>query len=407
MNSEAMMVTFLMILVTAVVLLLVILLHGNRGTGGSPVNLSAKRPVRQKVEHSPDRGRQPSGGAPEGALEDAATAPAGYPPEGSGTSPDCLTDGMARLFTGEVPSPVKAAPLGIDAVPDEVREQILSRIASLKNFDTLQHLQRMMGDPRSTMTELSHIITSNPLLSARILQVANSPYYGMQQKLNSISHAIMIIGMNNLKAIVYHEGVMRVLKEKSFRDDPAMQTLWQHMNYTSICASYIQYLFGGLNMGTLFTLGLLHDIGKFILMREVPLGHIGVEAAGHYSPEWTTAEEEEHCGINHALVGRLALQHWGLSPLMVEAVALHHAPADLPPEALGLDQETLSYLVILFLADQAAKLFAGAGKDDVRTDRLHPAYHGLIDQNKLFRLIADKSLLAQLREAEAITGVYA
>jgi HD-like signal output (HDOD) protein len=257
------------------------------------------------------------------------------------------------------------------------------------------------------MTELSRIITSNPLLSARILQVANSPYYGMQQKLNSISHAIMIIGMNNLKAIVYHEGIMQVLKEKNFRDDPAMQALWQHMNYTSICASYIHYLFGGLNMGTLFTLGLLHDIGKFILMKEWPAGQSGREPTGPYSPEWTTDEEEEHCGIDHALVGRLALQHWGLSPLMVEAVALHHAPRHRPPEELGLSQETLSYLLVLFLADQAARLFAGAGTGGVRTDRLHPAYHGLIDRDKLTRLLEDKSLLAQLREAEAITGVYA
>lgn len=406
MDSEAMMVTTLLILATAVILFVVILFRGNRGTTGRKDGPADRRPARQ-TEQPFERRQPPSGGTPEEVPKAAPAAPAGQPEEGPGMPSVRLAEGMARLFTGETPPPGKPLPLGIDAVPKEVRERILSRIASLKNFDALQHLQRITGDPRTTMTELSRLITSNPFLSARILQVANSPYYGMQQKLNSIGHAIMIIGMNNLKAIIYQEGLARVLKEKSFRDDPAMQSLWRHMNYTSICASYIQYLFGGLNMGTLFTLGLLHDIGKFILLKETPPGDGAGEASGGYSPEWTTAEEEALCGINHALVGRLALQHWGLSPLLIEVVALHHAPVDLPPDALELTQETLSYLLVLFLANQAARIFAGTGSDDIRTDQLHPAYHGLIDQSRLYQLVADKSLLAQLREAEAITGVYA
>jgi HD-like signal output (HDOD) protein len=78
-----------------------------------------------------------------------------------------------------------------------------------------------MGDPGSTMTELSRMITSDPILSAKILEIANSAYYGMRQKLNSISHAIMIIGMTNLKAIVYHRGFSRLwMRESSGRTPP-------------------------------------------------------------------------------------------------------------------------------------------------------------------------------------------
>jgi hypothetical protein len=63
--------------------------------------------------------------------------------------------------------------------------------------------------------------------------------------------------------------------------------------------------------------------------------------------------------------------------------------------------------MVTFLADQAARLFAGRDSGYVRMDRLHPSYHDMIDRNKLSQLIVDKSLMAQLREAEAITGVYA
>jgi HD-like signal output (HDOD) protein len=405
------MVAFLMIVLPAVLLLFVIFYALFHSKGGAAARLPDRPPTRrQAVERPPGREQHPSGDVFDPRLDPASAAPVDPLREGSETRSIRLLDGMDRLFTAEAPPGKAGPPLGIDAVPADVLGGVLAHIASLKNVGILHHLQRLVGDPHSTMAELSRMITSNPILSAKILQIANSPYYGMPQKLNSISHAIMIIGMNNLKTILYHEGVIQVLKEKSFRDNPAMQALWQHLNYTSICASYIQYLFGGLNMGTLFTLGLLHDIGKFIMMKAAPPGQDGQEPAGLYLPDWTLAEEEEHCGINHALVGRLALQHWGLSPLMVEAVSLHHAPAKFPPDALGLDRETLQYLLVLFLADQAAKLFAGADTadlDDIRTDRLHPAYHSLIDRNKLSSLIADKSLLAQLREAEATIGVYA
>ncbi|MHB8910074.1 MAG: HDOD domain-containing protein [Syntrophales bacterium] len=319
-----------------------------------------------------------------------------------------LKDGMALVFSGETPPQEKKATLlRADGVRDDVRRQVLSHITSLKNFDSVYKMQRMLGDPKTTMANLSVMITSDPLLSAKVLQVANSPYYGMEQKLNSISHAIMIIGMVNLKAIIYHEGVLQVLKEKSFRNNPTMQTIWQHANYTSIYASYLHYLFDGLNMGNLFTLGLLHDIGKFIMMKLTPLPERSVEAIRKYSPDWTMSEEEEVFGINHALVGRMALRQWGLSPLIIETVTLHHAPVCCAPAELGLDDEILQYLLVVFLADQAARLFAGRSDADTHADLLHPAYHGLIDQNKLSRLIVDKSLMGQLREAEAITGVYA
>ncbi len=319
-----------------------------------------------------------------------------------------MKDGIARIFSVEPGSSGNVRELlTIDKVPDAVRQQVLSQIGDLKDFNAVRQLQSIMGDSKTTMAEITRLITSNPILSAKVLQIANSPYYGIQMKLNSISHAIMIIGMTNLKAIIYHEGILKVLGEKSFRDKPAMRTIWQHVNYTSIYASYMQYLFGFLNMGNLFTLGLLHDIGKFVMMRLEPIRHSGDGLSENYSPSWTTEAEEDMYGINHAIVGRLAMQHWGFSPLLVEMVTLHHAPVCLSPCDLGLDRERLQYLLALFLADQAARLFAGASKEDAPIDCLHPTYHDLVDQNIFSRLMADKSLLTQLREAEAVTGIYA
>jgi hypothetical protein len=96
---------------------------------------------------------------------------------------------------------------------------------------------------------------------------------------------------------------------------------------------------------------------------------------------------------------------------MVETVSLHHAPAYLDRDVLGLDHEAVHYLLVLFLADQAASLIAGEGSgtdtEGTPLDRLHPSYHGLVDKKKLQQLLLDRSLLGQIREAEAIAKASA
>ncbi len=398
------MVPFAVIIMLAVVLLcgiLYVLLRGLPGGSKKPARTGGVRPSIKDMSAQGDDDR---------GIDHASVPPYGDPGDSAQTLQACLTKGMALVFTVEdLPKENRASLLKLDDIDDEVRQKVLSHLGSLKNFDTLHKLQRMVGDPQAAMAELSRMITGDPMLTAKILRVANSPYYGMEQKLNSISHAIMIIGLANLKGIIYSEGILNILNEKSFHRDPTMHTLWQHANYTAICASYLGYLFRDLNQGTLFTLGILHDIGKFLMMKLPPLPQNDLAPVRTYSPSWTLEEEEDIYGINHALVGRLALQHWGLSDLMVETVSLHHVPGYLNRDELGLDHEALQYLLVLFLADQAACLIADESKGadtggDTHIERLHPSYHGLIDRKKLQQLLLDRSLLGQLREAEAIAG---
>lgn len=318
-----------------------------------------------------------------------------------------IQQGIAGIFSLPASPPVQVpTSLGIGDISEEVRQRVSAHIDTLKDFSSVHRLQRLMGDPQSNLADLSLLITSNPLLSAKVLQIANSSYYGMEQKINSISHAIMIIGMVNIKAILYQEAVLQALNEKSFRNNAAALAIWQHSNYASIYSSYLHYLFEGLNMGTLFTLGLLHDIGKLIMLKLPPVaGALEAIAEGTGAPA-TFAEEERRFGINHALVGQMALQHWGLSPLIVNSVALHHAPACDAADSLGLGQDEIRYLLVLFLADQAAHLFSRRDHEgDPSVAMLHPSFHPLIDRHKLFQLVVDKSLLSQLRESEALTGI--
>lgn len=399
------MLVFAIIISVAVILLcgiLYLLLYEQHGGSKEPV----KRGIVQKsikdnsVQSNDSR-----------SDDRAMVPPHGKPSESTQNLQARLAKGMALIFSAEdKPAENKSPLLTLDDDGDEIRQKVLSHLETLKSFDTLHKLLRQIGDPQTAMAELFRIITGDPMLTAKILRVANSPYYGMPQKLNSINHAIMIIGLANLKSIIYSEGILNVLNEKSFHHDPTMQALWQHANYTAISASCLGNLFRGLNQGTLFTLGIMHDIGKFLMMKLPPLPGNDSTSTEAYSPYWTMEEEEKIYGINHALVGRLALQQWGLSELMVKTVSLHHAPGYINLSELGLDNEVLQYLLVLFLSDQAATMIAAehAGIDISETSikRLHPSYHSLIDQKRLQQLLLDQSVLGQLKEAEAIGNTH-
>jgi len=231
--------------------------------------------------------------------------------------------------------------------------------------------------------------------------LAPSAYFGMEQRVNSIGHALMIIGLLNLKNILYQEGLIKLLNSKSRDEDFLTESLWEHANLASICASYIHPLFNGLEKGTLFTMGLLHDVGKFVMKELHPLKQ--TEDFTRISlVEFSLEDENEVYGINHALIGRLAFEEWGFSELMVKAVEWHHNPAWADKDSTGLKGDALHYLLVLFISDQVAKLFAGEEKNMSQIARLAPSYVTMVDKKKLLSLILDSSLFSEIRKAKVL-----
>ncbi len=250
--------------------------------------------------------------------------------------------------------------LRFEDLDPQILQALRQQIRDLKNFRATYELCRALDNPESSMSELAKIIVTDPILSGKILKVANSAYFGLPQKVNSIGQALMIIGLFHIKNMMYREGLKKLVPAGGDSRDHEMEWLWEHAVLTSICAGYIQEVFPGLDKGTVFTLGLLHDVGKFILRNLPPREPRAT--AGMESPrlsEGSLQWEEKRYGINHALIGRLAFEEWEFSELMKTVVELHHAPQVKEIEELRLDGERTKYLLVLFLADQVAKVLAG------------------------------------------------
>lgn len=314
-----------------------------------------------------------------------------------------IQEGIEVIFSAkpkEVSQPKKTLELG--EIDPKVKEVILKSISHLRDFRTTHQLYNTIDNPNTNMSQLSKLIITDPVLSGRILKVANSAYFGMQQRVNSIGHALMIIGLLNLKNILYQEELLKLLNIKSSIKNDMVEPLWEHATLTSICASYIHPLFSGLDRGVLFTMGLLHDVGKFVMSGLNPIRTTGEDFIRISPSEFSIYDEDELYGINHAVIGRLAFEEWRFSELMVRTVELHHAPSWIEMEALGLDYEHLQYLLILFLSDQVAKLFAGEEKGIFPIHPLNPSYHPFIQRKRLLNLILDSSLFSEIKKTKAL-----
>lgn len=283
----------------------------------------------------------------------------------------------------------------------QVKRRVLSHMEHLKNFQTTSQLYKTLENPNVSMSELSKMIVTDPLLTGNVLKIANSAYFGMQQKVNSIGHALMIIGLLNVKAILYQDGLLKLLQSKKAGDSFMIESLWEHAMLTSICASHLQSLFGGLDKGTLFTLGLLHDIGKFV-MSDLPTAHGDPMSLNVSATEFTIYDEEKVYGANHAVVGRLLFDQWGFPEQMGRIIERHHDLSIEESDMIDLDSKDFKYLLALFLSNQTAKLFASEDKSVSPIASLSSRYHHLVQKKKLHGLMIDSSLFAEIKKAKAL-----
>jgi HD-like signal output (HDOD) protein len=317
-----------------------------------------------------------------------------------------LQEGVDFIFSVKVGAEVTPRPpRRVDDLDPALIQAVRKQIRDLKNFRVTHELGRALDNPNSNMTDLAKIIVTDPVLSGRILKVANSAYFGLPQKVNSIGQALMIIGLYHIKNMIYREGLAKLF-DRGSGVEAEMEMLWEHAVLTSICAGYIQDIFPGLDKGTVFTLGLLHDIGKFILPH-LPLLHPGLSPVEDAPVASRSLQQEERLyGLNHALIGRLAFEEWEFSELMKSVVELHHAPHIMEIEALRLDGERLKYLLVLFLADQVAKLLADGGGDRLPVAPLARSYYEIVHPGKMIGLVLDNALFSEVRKSRAVLEGY-
>ena len=185
--------------------------------------------------------------------------------------------------------------------------------------ETLKKISLVIGKPRVTLDDISRFVASDPALTTKILRMVNSAVYGFPGRISSVSHAIMLLGLNVVRGRLLGISVFDIMQK-------LMTGLWDHSLGCAMMARAIAEKKGVKDPEEIAIAALLHDIGKVILIMEFqPLYEEAMrEAASRRIPIF-----EAERGVfqeTHAVVGMWLAEKWRFPVNLVEGIGYHHRP---------------------------------------------------------------------------------
>lgn len=216
----------------------------------------------------------------------------------------------------------------------ELQEKIYSQIEELPTLPAIiPKLLSLIKDPKSSALDLTVAISKDPALTSKILKVANSAYYGFQQKISELDRAVTLLGFNMVKTLALSISVIKVLPNVKKSAYFSQEGLWFHSlgvatAITELGRKYVKVK----DTESLFIIGLLHDIGKVVFDQFFHDDfHLALEKANIDGLKLHEAEKEL-IGIDHCEAGAMLLKRWNFPQKVVFAVMYHHRD-DLPENA--------------------------------------------------------------------------
>ncbi len=193
--------------------------------------------------------------------------------------------------------------------------------------DVALELNTLIDDPHSTAQDITDVIVMDAALTARLLQIVNSPFYSFPQQIDTITMAIAVVGTAQLRDLA-----MATLVIRKFNHIPqnllSLETFWCHNIACATAARTIVTELGIQQSERVFVAGLLHDIGKLMMYLAEPDLSSRVLQQLKSNTELDVNElEKATFGYDHAELGAALLKEWGLPDSLVEPVRYHHIPS--------------------------------------------------------------------------------
>ncbi len=208
--------------------------------------------------------------------------------------------------------------------PDKIRERVQT-IIQLPALPTVAlEVIQMVDNQRTSASSLGKMISSDQALTAKVLKIANSPFYGFPKKISTVDFAIVILGFDALKEILISISLVSSLQKQSDLFDG--KAFWDHAIVTGVIARRLARDLGYRVSGEVFVGGLLHDMGVSILHRYFPNEFKRIVEISRESELTFLEAEESVLQTTHAHVGGWLAERWNLPDHLAEAITQHHTP---------------------------------------------------------------------------------
>jgi HD-like signal output (HDOD) protein len=186
-------------------------------------------------------------------------------------------------------------------------------------------INETITNPRSSAYEIADVISKDTGLTARLLKMANSAFYGFSSEIDSIQRAVAIIGAKQLTNLCYAISIVEVFKNIS-ADCIDMASFWRHSVACGVCARILAGYRNIQNTERLFVAGLLHDIGRLLLYQHASADMARLLFKARSDGRMLHKLEFEALNLDHAILGGLFLKKWKLPALLEDIVHFHHNP---------------------------------------------------------------------------------
>ena len=210
--------------------------------------------------------------------------------------------------------------------PPATLEQLVGRGQELPSLPEIYlRVAEQLEDETITVQQIGDTVQHDPAITTRVLKMVNSAYYGLPIQVASVAQSVSLLGRERLKHILIGSVLRGVFS--SGQDNPAfsMQVFWQHSIKTAIIARELARQVREIEEPeSMFTAGLLHDIGKLLLFKKLPERMLAAEEHAMQKRVDVLSAELSQVGLTHTAVGEALMQYWGLPQLLIDCATRHH-----------------------------------------------------------------------------------
>jgi putative nucleotidyltransferase with HDIG domain len=240
-------------------------------------------------------------------------------------------------------------------------------VGSLRDLPSLpricSELRQVLADPNASIEQVARIVEQDVAISAKVLQLVNSAFFGVTREIADIRTAVSHLGMNLLHNLVLSVEIFRAFQPKTAIPGFSLEEFHEHSQLTARIASGIRR---GLGLPDAVVAGaLLHDVGKLVIAEKSPDHFARAIAGAKREAQPLFLVEEDLIGVSHAEVGAYLLSLWGLPSQVVEAVAHHHHPE-------RVHQDKPDMVSVVYLANFLARSYS---KDRQTTGNFEQEIH--------------------------------
>ncbi len=213
-----------------------------------------------------------------------------------------------------------------ESTPQLTRSDLEATIAEAAELHALpvvhMETERVLTDPSSGAQDVAELLATDPVLASRALKMANSAHYGLSKRVGNLAQAIVVVGFQAVRNLILTVRVMESFRP-GHQDAFDYPGFWAHSVATAMGASVIAERGSCPHAGDAYIIGLLHDVGKLIIVQHLPDYALTIEECVEGGMPRLMAERTV-IGCDHAEIGGRVAGIWKLPDVQIDAIQNHH-----------------------------------------------------------------------------------